>query len=158
MAGALQLLPTNDHVCEETPDKHWLQVTDPKFKAIAGDVVGKDIYKIYETDTLGLISCKRYDEFGNPKPYTEEEFNRITYTDIFGDQIDTYASNVKSDELRNANNIEYYYKNYNYKMTHYSSAGRAGDCNVSLEIPRSLVRVRPVRFCFFLLIRFFKTN
>ena len=32
-----------------------------------------------------------------------------------------------------------------YKITHRSSVGRAGDCNVFV-IPRSLVRIRPVRY------------
>ncbi len=42
-------------------------------------------------------------------------------------------------------------------MTHRSSAGRAGDCN-AFDIPRSLVRVRPVRIwvglpiCLFLMV------
>ncbi len=111
LAGAVQLLPTNDYVCDETPDKHWLQVTDTKLNAIAGNIKSKNIYDLYKSNTLGLISCKRYDKNGTPKPYTKEEYKRVSFTDIFGDEVDDYVANVKADDLKNASDISYYYEN-----------------------------------------------
>jgi len=110
LAGAVQLLPTNDYVCDETPDKHWLQVTDTKLNAIAGNIKNKNIYDLYKSNTLGLISCKRYDKNGIPKPYTKEEYKRVSFTDIFGDEVDDYVANVKADDLKNASDIKYYYE------------------------------------------------
>ncbi len=37
-----------------------------------------DIYNdVYMNDKIGLLACKRYDENGKPKPYTQEEFTKV---------------------------------------------------------------------------------
>jgi len=91
MAGALSLLPTNDHVHRPgAKAAAWLECTVPGLKP---DVV-KDIYSdLYLSDKVGLISHKRYDAQGQPKPYTSREFekdrNALGYvTDVMRGRVD----------------------------------------------------------------------
>ena len=44
-----------------------------------------------------------------------------------------------------------------FQLSHRSSVGRAGDCkSLSIGIPRSMVRIRPVRFIFAFFLSYFK--
>ena len=107
LAGALQLLPTNDHTSAETKDKKWLQIKDPR---IASKVTDTDIYKIYKSEAAGLISCKRYDNSGNLKPYTKEEFKRVAYSDDSDEeQMFDLAKNISPETLKSYDTVEYYY-------------------------------------------------
>jgi len=75
MAGALSLLPTNDHVRKEgAMPGDWLNAPSALTLTCAGN-----IYDTYLNDRTGLISHKRYDAQGEPKPYTTDEFTRVRY-------------------------------------------------------------------------------
>ena len=109
LAGAIQLLPTNDHICAETGDKKWLQIKD---KRLSSRVNETDIYKLYKDKTVGLVSCKRYDPSGNPKPYTKEEFQRVTLSDSWDEEnfTDEYVKDVSPAKIKAFENAEYYYR------------------------------------------------
>ena len=109
LAGAIQLLPTNDHLAAETVDKKWLQLKD---KRLSSRVSETDIYKLYKDKTVGLISCKRYDKSGNPKPYTKEEFQRITLSHSWDVEnfTDEYVRDVTPKEIKSFDKAEYYYR------------------------------------------------
>lgn len=109
LAGAIQLLPTNDHVCAETGDKKWLQIKDSK---LASRVNKSDIYKLYKDKTVGLISCKRYDASGKPKPYTKKEFQRVTLSDSWDQEnfTDEYVKDVSPAKIKSFDKAEYYYR------------------------------------------------
>jgi len=75
MAGALSLLPTNDHVTKAgaTPSD-WLNAS-----AALLPESPSNIYDAYLNDKVGLIGHKRYDAQKNPKPYSAEEFTKVRY-------------------------------------------------------------------------------
>ncbi len=75
IAGALSLLPTNDHMTQigATPGD-WLSAPDSLVSGCG------NIYDTYLNDRAGLISHKRYAAQGDPKPYTTDEFTRVRYT------------------------------------------------------------------------------
>lgn len=109
MAGAIQLLPTNDHICEETEDKHWLQINHPFIRNKITPKEKQDIYELYKSEAVGLISCKRYDNNGNLKPYTKEEFKWVRYNDMHGDEQDELLTNVDPIEMKDFEDVEEYY-------------------------------------------------
>lgn len=86
LAGALQLLPTNDYTHgHQAKPKTWLKI---KHTALEPNqpLDQLDIYDdIYKSERIGLIACKRYDAKGQPKPYTGEEFKRVRYWDLSGE-------------------------------------------------------------------------
>ena len=145
LPGALQLLPTNDHICEETIDKHWLQIQSPFVRYQLLDECNEDetiedldIYTVYKSEAAGLLACKRYDRDGYFKPYSKEEFKRIQYTDDHGDTIDQWVNELSSAELKKIKEptdsnfetdyVEYYenetpYTKDNYRLR-FSKAGK----------------------------------
>jgi len=129
LAGAIQLLPTNDYVCAETGDKKWLQLKDKRLSSRVGET---DIYKLYKDKTVGLVSCKRYDASGIPKPYTKEEFQRVTLSDSWDQEnfTDEYVKNITTAKIKSFDKAEYYYRDTtpytqdNYRLRTTSSSYR----------------------------------
>lgn len=83
LAGALQLLPTNDYTHDpQKPPKTWLKINHSALKPNR-PLTELDIYDdVYKSERIGLIACRRYDAIGKPQPYTEEEFKRVSYIDL----------------------------------------------------------------------------
>lgn len=102
LAGALQLLPTNDYTHDhQAKPKTWLKI---KHTALEPNqpLDQLDIYDdIYKSERIGLIACKRYDAKGQPKPYTEEEFKRVRYWDLSGEGAE------RDVRLSEANSADY---------------------------------------------------
>lgn len=82
LTGALQLLPTNDYTHDpQQPPKTWLKLDHPTLQPDR-PLDKLDIYDdIYKSERIGLLACKRYDPNGRPRPYTQEEFKRVSYQD-----------------------------------------------------------------------------
>lgn len=100
MAGALSLLPTNDHAHRTGAHAAaWLECKTPGLKPEGVSDVYNDIYL---SDKVGLIGHKRYDSQGQPKPYTAREFekNRIAagyVSDYMSGRVDNLHAPENAD-------------------------------------------------------------
>ncbi len=93
MIGALCLLPTNDYVHRpRAKTGEWLHCPA---RGLKPEVIN-DVYteNLYLNDSVGLISHKRYDTEGKPKPYTAQEFEKVWYHDVRGYFYDVLRSRV----------------------------------------------------------------
>jgi hypothetical protein len=93
MAGALCLLPTNDYVHRPgAKTGEWLHCPP---RGLKPEVIN-DVYteNLYLHDNVGLISHKRYNAEGKPKPYTAQEFEKVWYHDVGGYFHDVLRSRV----------------------------------------------------------------
>ncbi len=105
MIGALCLLPTNDYVHRPgAKTGEWLHCPP---RGLKPEVI-KDVYteNLYLNDSVGLISHKRYNAEGKPKPYTAQEFEKVWYHDVRGYFYDVLRSRV--DRTRVPDNAHAY--------------------------------------------------